>query len=1219
MSDNTELPATDDQVPQRSAGIEGLFAPDAVAGVRHALEVMGDMNHQCLAPRHVLIGLARPADTIASMVLHAAGCDEAVLRDASASMLDPSPCATGATPVPESCDMTDLWARAQFIRQVFDTPLDSGALLHCLSHQDEAATMLEPVGLDSERISIWAQNARETGDPRRRSPERLREEAQQAALLAVMEPNKADGDREASMERFWKLWIEDSLEPSAVLLDDLTSSHHDPGSLDRAIEKLRTSQRLPDTSPEDGARLQAAIARHLLSGGRLTAALQAAGEAVDRNKALVVGGSLSNRPELAESLMIQAAVLSSLSRTADAVAVTEDAAAIYTALDDGDDRTIAAARADTLLKLGVRWDEAGDTERGLATARDALDIRRRLAAEDPSAYRRKAAEAVVDLSGLLASRGRFEEAIDLTERALIDLRETGEESWNSNPEMLGSLLNNHSLLLDRLGRVDEALVAAQEATDVLQRGPGDDLDGSGLYTFAAALVGAGRRRQKAGDVEGALEAYEQAAELLRDTDEADHKRRSALALALNNCGGALAMLGQRRRAQSRFEEAVAVRRSLAAQYPLRYGRDLSQSLFNLGSVLIEQGRSKKGFQIWLEALPLPADIETRVNALKMLLTNRSLWPDSVREDLGCATVQALEGLLTEIAAVSLGTRRRRDRVRAHAQLAGIGSEGAIFLAIDRQDPVAALRWLAATTAVESRLVAESRSTEFKRLRATEPELAERFEASIDHAQLRNRVSERDDPGGLLDDPEIDLPWGEQPATVIEEIRQVEGFENYLLPLAGESVVGQLAHRPTVVILVGEEIGLALSVDLDGEVKTHLVGPDRRSVERMVVDAGGATASGQRALLNRLRLRRWANGDLLSMLTALSRAQPDGLRLRVVPVGLANWIPIQAVAGLGGVPVDIDLVVAGHDAMEQQTPFRALVAHSHGDPSRHDDLSGAEAEAARLADALHVTLLTDGNGATPARVARELQGATFVHLACHGSFDLDDPDLGCLYLGAKPLTLERINEALAAGDAPQFVGLSSCHSGFTEHRSPEQASSLVANFLAHGTRTVLATQCEVSDRVAKAMVLTFLHRWSRAGSAADAFQAAVHHVAHQIQEPALATSIEAFCLYGDGNLRWFGPALDLSGEDERLDEIPAGSPVRSDWLGSGPALPLTGPEETELAELLAGHPIEPFRAEAAGSASASGSISDRSRTALRRAGRRSQDLLRRLSSTRLPGT
>lgn len=1218
MSDDSESPATDDQDPELSAGIEGLLAPDAIVGIRHALEVMDDMNHQCLAPRHVLIGLARPADTIASMVLHTAGCHEAVLRNASASLRDPSPQAIGTTSVPESWGMTDLWARARFMRQLLSTPLDSGALLHCLSYQAEAAALLDAVGLDSERISIWTQNVRETGDPHRRSLERLRKEAQQAALLDVMEPDKADGHRDASMERFWRVWIEDSLEPSAVLLDDLTTSQHNPGSLDRAIEKLRASQRLPDTSREDGARLQAAIARRLLSGGRLTAALQAAEEAVDRSKTLVVGGSQSNRSELAESLMIQAAVLSSLSRTADAVAVTEEAAAIYAALDDGDDRTIAAARADTLLKLGVRWDEAGDTERGLTAARDALDIRRRLAAEDPSAYRWKAAEAVVDLSGLLASRGRFEEAIDLTERALIDLRETGEESWNPNPEMLGSLLNNHSLLLDRLGKVDEALMAAREATKVLQQGPGDNLDGSSVYTFAAALVGVGRRRQKAGNVEGALEVYEQAAELLRDTDEADHKRRSALALALNNCGSALATLGQRRRAQSRFEEAVAVCRSLATQHPLRYGRDLSQSLFNLGTVLIEQGRSKKGFQIWLEALPLPATIETRVNALKMLLTNRSLWPDSARKDLGCATVQALEGLLTEIAAVSLGTRRRRDRLRAHAQLAGIGSEGAIFLAIDRQDPVAALRWLAATTAVESRLVAESRSADFKRLRTTQPELAERFEASIDHAQVRNRMSEWDGPCGLLDDPEIDRPWGEQPATVIEEIRQVEGFENFLLPETGESVIRQLAHRPTVVILVGEKVGLALSIDLDSEIKIHLVGPDRRSVERMVVDAGGATASGQRALLNRLRLRQWANGGLLSMLTVLSRAQPDGLRLRVVPVGLANWIPIQAVAGLGGVPVDIDLVVAGHETVEQPTPFRALVAHSHGDRSRHANLSGAEAEAARLAHALRVTPLTDASGATPAQVARELQTATFVHLACHGSFDVNDPDLGCLYLGAEPLTLERINEALAAGDAPQFVGLSSCHSGFTEHRSPEQGSSLVATFLAHGTRTVLATQCEVSDRVAKAMVLTFLHRWSRAGSAADAFQAALHHVARQIQEPALATSIEAFCLYGDGNLRWFGPPLDLTDEDERLDDIPAGSPVRSDWLGTGSAVPLTEPEETELAALLAGHPIEPFRAEAAGSASASSSISDRSRTTLRQVGRHSQDLLRRLSSTRSPG-
>ena len=131
------------------------------------------------------------------------------------------------------------------------------------------------------------------------------------------------------------------------------------------------------------------------------------------------------------------------------------------------------------------------------------------------------------------------------------------------------------------------------------------------------------------------------------------------------------------------------------------------------------------------------------------------------------------------------------------------------------------------------------------------------------------------------------------------------------------------------------------------------------------------------------------------------------------------------------------------------------------------LPGADAEVAALAAALPGARHLRGDEATVRAVLPALAGVDVAHIAAHGLFRADNPQLSSLRLADGPLTGYDL-EGLAS--PPRTVVLSACDAGLTGVRSGEEVQGLVAVLLALGTGAVIAAVAPVADDLTAAFAL-----------------------------------------------------------------------------------------------------------------------------------------------------
>ena len=113
-------------------------------------------------------------------------------------------------------------------------------------------------------------------------------------------------------------------------------------------------------------------------------------------------------------------------------------------------------------------------------------------------------------------------------------------------------------------------------------------------------------------------------------------------------------------------------------------------------------------------------------------------------------------------------------------------------------------------------------------------------------------------------------------------------------------------------------------------------------------------------------------------------------------------------------------------------------------------------------------------ATGTAVAQGLPGATHLHLACHGGFDLNEPLDSALYLsGGDRLTLRDLLDGDLDLSSQRLAVLSACQTGITEfERVPDEVIGLPAGFLQAGVPGVVATLWPVNDRSTAVLVAEF---------------------------------------------------------------------------------------------------------------------------------------------------
>jgi tetratricopeptide (TPR) repeat protein len=172
------------------------------------------------------------------------------------------------------------------------------------------------------------------------------------------------------------------------------------------------------------------------------------------------------------------------------------------------------------------------------------------------------------------------------------------------------------------------------------------------------------------------------------------------------------------------------------------------------------------------------------------------------------------------------------------------------------------------------------------------------------------------------------------------------------------------------------------------------------------------------------------------------------------------------------------------------------------------LECADGEVEALAEVHPGAVLLQGERATAGGTLALLAGARVAHVAAHGEFRSDNPQLSALRLADGPLTVYDL-ETLAR--PPRVVVLSACDTGLAEARSGDEVQGLAAGLLGLGAQAVVAAVAPVADDLAAGLAMD-LHRELAAGRAPAAALAAVQ-LAWSGRSPREAGTAASFVCFG----------------------------------------------------------------------------------------------------------
>lgn len=270
-----------------------------------------------------------------------------------------------------------------------------------------------------------------------------------------------------------------------------------------------------------------------------------------------------------------------------------------------------------LSELSVALSERGQAGEALATAEEAVELRRQLVAENREENVKELAGALNNLSNRLDEIGD-PGALDAIQECLALRRELGEESARDRAE-IAVVLNNLAGVFGKLGEKEKALEAVVEAADHYRALA--DADPKYLPDLAMAQNNRSIILGDLGRIPEAVEAAEEATSHYRKLARADPARHiRGLTVALNNLSTVLPDLGRESEALEAVEEAIGYLRTLVEKDPEPHLAELSGTLNNLSNRLDALGR-------WGEAL---AAIEEAVGHYRVLVRRN---PDVYRPDL----------------------------------------------------------------------------------------------------------------------------------------------------------------------------------------------------------------------------------------------------------------------------------------------------------------------------------------------------------------------------------------------------------------------------------------------------------------------------------------------------------------------------------------------------------------------------------------------------------
>ena len=693
---------------------------------------------------------------------------------------------------------------------------------------------------------------------------------------------------------------------------------------------------------------------------------------------------------------------------------------------------------------------------------------------------------------VLSLLGRFDEALVAFDEAIELLRHRDAE------QDLVSVMHNRALCLADSGRLADSFEAFAAVELRLRNEPVDrawllvgqadallhaNLEAEALVVARRAVAAAGQR----GPAQLRAEAWSRVARAARRTGNgaearAAGRRARAMFEAMGNTAQA---------AQARHDElTVAPRRTVAVLRELERVIDQLRRAGRVESALLAR---VEAFELALELGDLAtaarhrhriAIARPKVTALPRATAwlAEARWADATNDQkrLRAAVAAGLD-TLDEHRALLGSTELRAQAAGLGAGLAAIGLNGAM----QAGRPAAVLsmveRWRAGT--VLRRPVVDGQLAEaLAELRQTEVDVAGSADARL-RLEARIRRLARTARGGGDAVP--------APASV-PAIRGALG-DGTLVEIA------EHAGGYTAVVVRRSRcqlVELARRADIEASIA------DLHFALRRLARVGTSPAI--------VAAARAAADDALARLAAglVVPLGVDGVgQLVVVPPASLHTVPWTSLPGLAG---GTDVTVAPsstwwlHASVATSGPPTASGVTLVAGPR----LAGAAAEIEALRPRYPSAAVFEPEAAVEAAVLAALDGASLVHLACHAHLRADHPHLSALELTDGPLTvydLEHLHRA------PERVVLSACDSGVSSTRPGDELLGFLTALFSLGARSVVASVVPVPD-IATAPLMVALHDHLSAGACLPGALRAARG-ALDLDDPAAFAAATAFVAFG----------------------------------------------------------------------------------------------------------
>jgi CHAT domain-containing protein/tetratricopeptide (TPR) repeat protein len=362
--------------------------------------------------------------------------------------------------------------------------------------------------------------------------------------------------------------------------------------------------------------------------------------------------------------------------------------------------------------------------------------------------------------------------------------------------------------------------------------------------------------------------------------------------------------------------------------------------------------------------------------------------------------------------------------------------------------------------------------------------------------------------------------------VVEEIRNIEGFSRFLLPPVFADLQ-EAAREGPVIVLVASELSCDAIIITHKQPPTSIQLPTNlKKLITLVLGLRKAigkdpnSKGNQTALVKALR-KLW-DDVVCPVVENLGAFVRRGSRIWWCPTFFFNFLPLHAAGEYKAngkslsqqyissyTPSLAALMKArrSHDR-SLSVLFAAIGQNRPAGHSSESTLKFVEPELELVRSLLpnpptvSFTKITSVD-ATKSRALCALQGNTWLHFACHGTQNYEEPFMSAFLMRDQPLSLLDITRMDLSRH--EFAFLSACETAVGDFATPDEVIHLAAGLQFAGVKSVVGTLWKVTDATVQRLVEAFYKNLCGDGKmnfkrAARALHQAVHSLARDKDMP-----------------------------------------------------------------------------------------------------------------------